>query len=69
MPDAGRQIWKIRVPKDVELASLENKNEQEQNKDNEKGTKRNRESKKMNEKNERWMKRQWKMIFHKMILG
>ena len=24
--------------------------------------------KKMNEKNERWMKRQWKMIFHKMIL-
>ena len=43
MPDVGRQIWKIRVPKDVELASLENKNEQEQNKDNEKGTKRNRE--------------------------
>ena len=56
MPDAGRQIWKIRVPKDVELASLENKNEQEQNKDNEKGTKRNKELKKkwkeweMNEK-------------------
>ena len=25
MPDAGRQIWKIRVPKDVELTPLENK--------------------------------------------
>ena len=36
MPDAGRQIWKIRVPKDVELTPLENKNEQEQNKENEK---------------------------------
>ena len=22
MPDAGRQIWKIRVPRDVELSSL-----------------------------------------------
>ena len=33
MPDAGRQIWKIRVPKDVELTPLENRNEQEQNKD------------------------------------
>ena len=32
MPDAGRQIYKIRVPKDVELTPLENKNEQEQNK-------------------------------------
>ena len=36
MPDAGRQIWKIRVPKDVELTLLENKNEQEQNKNVEK---------------------------------
>ena len=25
MPDAGRQIWKIRVPKDDKLTSLENK--------------------------------------------
>ena len=56
MPDAGRQIWEIRVPRDVELTPLENKNEQEQNKENEKGTKRIGESKKkwkeweMNEK-------------------
>ena len=62
MPEAGRQIWKIRVPRDVELTPLENRNEQEKNKDNEKGTKRN-------EKNERRIKRQWKMIFHEMILG
>ena len=34
------------VPKDVELIPLENKNEQEQNKDDEKGTKRNGELKK-----------------------
>ena len=54
-----------RVPIDVELIPLENRNEQEKNKDNEKGTKRN----KKNEKNERWMKGQWKMIFHEMILG
>ena len=43
MPDAGRQIWEIRVPRDVELTPLENRNEQEKNKDNEKGTKRNEE--------------------------
>ena len=43
MPDAGRQIWEIRVPRDIELTPLENRNEQEKNKDNEKGTKRNGE--------------------------
>ena len=32
MPDAGRQIWEVRVPRNVELTPLENKNEQEQNK-------------------------------------
>ena len=36
MPDVGRQIWKIRVPKDVELTPLEDKNEQEQTKNAEK---------------------------------
>ena len=36
MPDAGRQIWEIKAPKDVELTLLENRNEQEQNKDNKK---------------------------------
>ena len=56
MPDAGRQIWEIRIPRDVELTLLENRNEQKQNKNVEKkGTKENRESKK-NEKNERWTK-------------
>ena len=68
MPDVGRQIWKIRVPKDVELTPLEDKNEQEQTENTEKGTKRKIENqRKMNEK-ERWMKRQWKMILHEMIL-
>ena len=66
MPDAGRQIWKIRVPKDVELTTLEDKNEQEQTKNAEKGTKRKIENqRKMNEKKERWMKGQWKMGPHK----
>ena len=36
MPNAGRQIWEIRVPRDVELTPLENRNEQEQNKSVEK---------------------------------
>ena len=65
MSDVGRQIWEIRVPRDVELTPLENRNEQEKNKDNEK---RNQEKWK-NEKNERWMKEHWKMIFHEMILS
>ena len=64
MLDAGRQIWEIRVSRDVELTPLENRNEQEKNKDNEKGTKRNEKMKKIDE----W-KRQWKMIIHEMILG
>ena len=71
MPDAGRQIWKIRVPKDVELTLLEDKNEQEQTKNAENGTKRKIENqRKMNEERERdeW-KKQWKMIFHEMIIG
>ena len=43
MPDAERQIWKVRVPKDVKLTPLEDKNEQEQIKNVEKGgTKRNK---------------------------
>ena len=63
MPDAGRQIWKIRVPRDVELTSLENRNEQEQNKSVEKETKRKIENqRKMNEKKERWTKGQWNMV-------
>ena len=54
MPDAGRQIWEIRVPRDVELTPLENRNEQEKNKDNEKGTKRNGELKKMKRMRDEW---------------
>ena len=51
MLDARRQIWKIRVPKDVELTPLEDKNEQEQTKNAEKRTKRKIENqRKMNEK-------------------
>ena len=60
MPNVGRQIWEIRVPKDVELTPLENRNEQKQNKNVEKkGTKENRESKK-NEWKEREMNRRIK---------
>ena len=68
MPDAGRQIWEIRVPKDVELIPLENRNEQEQNKV-EKKELREMENQRKNDEKERWIKRQWKMIFHEMILG
>ena len=28
MLNAGRQIWEVRVPRDVELTPLENRNEQ-----------------------------------------
>ena len=70
MPNAKRQIWKIRVPKDVELTSLENKNEQEQNKNAEKNELREMGNQRKNDKKkERWMKKRWKMIFHEMILG
>ena len=55
MHDAGRQIWEIRVPKDIELTPLKNRNEQEKNKDNKKEP---REMKKWKEweMNERTMK-------------
>ena len=57
MPDAGRQIWKIRVPKDVELTPLEDKNEQKQTKNAEKGTKRKIE----NQRKMIWKKKdEWK---------
>ena len=65
MPDAGRQIWKIRVPRDVELTPLENRNEQEKNKDNEKRTKRNEKMKKMRDEwkdNEKWSFKKWSLV-------
>ena len=49
MRNARRQIWEVRVPRDVELTSLENRNEQEQNKNVEKGTKRKIENQRKNE--------------------
>ena len=52
MPDAERQIWKIRVPRDVELTSLENINEQEQNKNVEK-----EEPREMENQRKKWWKR------------
>ena len=42
MPDAGRQIREVRVPRNVELTPLKNRSEQEKKK-----TKRIGESKKM----------------------
>ena len=55
MPDAGRQIWKIRVlKKNVELTLSEDKNEQEQTKNAEKGTKRKIENQR--KRNEKTMK-------------
>ena len=69
MPDAGRQIWEIKVPRDVELTPLENRNEQEQNKDDKKKELKEMENQRKMMKKERWIKRQWKMIFQKMILG
>ena len=60
MPNVERQIWEVRVPRNVELTPLENRNEQEQNKIVEKkGAKKNRESKKnewKREMNEKTMK-------------
>ena len=78
MPDTGRQIWKIWVPKDVELTPLEDKNEQEQTKNAEKGTKRKienqrkrNEKREMNEKtmkndlswNDPWLRSPWNIIW------
>ena len=59
MPNAGRQIWEVRVPRDVELTLLEHRNEQEQNKNVEKKEPRKIESKK-NEWKEREMNRRIK---------
>ena len=57
MPNAGRQIWKVRVLRDVELTPLENRNEQEQNKNVGKKEPRKIENqRKMNEQKKRWMK-------------
>ena len=56
MPDAGRQIWEIRVPKDVELTSLENKMSKNKTKTLKKelreleNQRKNDEKKEMNEK-------------------
>ena len=66
MPDAGRQIWEIRVLRDVELTPLENRNKQEKNKDNEKGTKRNEKIKKMRDErkdNEKWSFIKWSVVW------
>ena len=62
MPNVVRQIWEVRVPRDVELTSLENRNEQEQNKNVEKKEPRKIENqRKMNEwrDNEKWSFVQW----------
>ena len=69
MPNVGRQIWEVRVPRNVELTPLENRNEQEQNKIVEKkGAKKNRESKK-NEWKREMNEKTMKMIIHEIILG
>ena len=61
MPNIERQIWEVRVPRDVELTSLENKNEQGQNKNVKKKEPRKIENqRKMNEKKERKMNRRVK---------
>ena len=65
MPDAGRQIREIRIPRDIELIPLKNRNEQEQNKNAEKGTKRIGESKKKWKKrkdNEKWSFMKWSLV-------
>ena len=70
MPDARRQIWEIRVPRDVELTPLENRNEQEQNKDDKKKELREMENqRKMMKKkrdewkdNEKWSFMKWSLI-------
>ena len=67
MPDAERQIWEIRVPKDVELSPLKNKMSKNKTKTLKKEL-RELGNKKWWKK-ERWIKRQWKMIFQEMILG
>ena len=64
MPNVGRQIWEVRVPRDVELTPLENKNEQEQNKNVEKKEPRKIENqRKMNENKEIWIEGSSKLSF------
>ena len=55
MPDAGWQIWEIRVPKDVELSPLKNKMSKNKTKMLKRGTKKNGESKMMEKrKRDKW---------------
>ena len=71
MPDAGRQIWKIRVPKDVELTPLENRNEQEQNKNDKKNELREMENQRKNDgknrdewkDNKKWSFMKWSLVW------
>ena len=66
MHDVRRQIWEITVPRDVELTPLENRNEQEKNKDNEKGTMRNEKIKRMRDEwkdNEKWSFMKWSLVW------
>ena len=65
MPDAGRQIWEIRVPRDVELTPLENRNKQEQNKNAEKEPREMKKWKKRDEwkDNEKWSFMKWSLVW------
>ena len=66
MPNVGRQIWEVRVPRDVELTPLKNRSEQEKNKDNEKGAKRNEKMKRMRDEwkdNEKWSFTKWFLVW------
>ena len=64
MPNAERQIWGVRVLRDVELTLVENTNEQKQNRNVEKKEPRKIESqRKMNEKKERWIEGSSKLFF------
>ena len=59
---------KLEVPRDVKLTPLKNKMSKNKTKTLKMELK-ELENKKNDEKNERWMKGQWKIIFHEMILG
>ena len=52
MPDAGRQIWEIRVPRDVELTPLKNKMSKNETKTLKKELRELEKSKKNDEKRE-----------------
>ena len=69
MPDARRQIWEIRIPRDVELTPLENRNEQEQNKDDKKKELREMENQRKKRRkrdewkdNEKWSFMKWSLV-------